>query len=203
MSIAGILKKFAIIGRVAQMTAAIGKIGFGIMGRGSCLENKTCRCSPFFTGEDCSTYIGCPKTLDSRICMGMISANKLGKYESQKNQTPDFDTKPNENDETKSEENETDVDENPKEEENEEDEFKSEGEPFVDFCMEIVEKSEVENPENETKNEENTNEGKIRPFLIIGNIDCTLSVNRGRSECKFEAILLNFLVMFLFVQYLR
>ena len=44
---------------------------------GECLLDGTCFCNPFFSGESCAEYVGCPSGIES-ICDDVVEKNKFG-----------------------------------------------------------------------------------------------------------------------------
>lgn len=47
--------------------------------RGICLENEVCDCGPFFEGEACEKYKGCPEKLNETVCEELIDSNRISK----------------------------------------------------------------------------------------------------------------------------
>ena len=41
------------------------------------MDNKTCYCLPFYSGEFCETYIGCPTGVSDAICEEILKANQI------------------------------------------------------------------------------------------------------------------------------
>ena len=41
------------------------------------MDNKTCYCLPFYTGEFCETYKGCPNDLPESVCEEILKQNKI------------------------------------------------------------------------------------------------------------------------------
>ena len=62
---------------LVSMIVIIGRLYMGLIGRGDCLENKTCYCLPFYSGEFCETFIGCPQSVSPQICQQILTLNQI------------------------------------------------------------------------------------------------------------------------------
>ena len=41
------------------------------------MDNNTCQCNPFYTGDSCETYKGCPDGLLSDVCSVVIETSSV------------------------------------------------------------------------------------------------------------------------------